>query len=57
MSAPALRREPVLADQPAEQITAADPIKVDDVGHSRLAGGSLLIGGRCPRERCGRCSL
>jgi hypothetical protein len=35
--ADALRREPVCADQLAEQITAADPIKVDEVGHSRLA--------------------
>jgi hypothetical protein len=29
---PPLCGEPVLANQPAEQITTADPIKVDDVG-------------------------
>ena len=53
-----LRRELVLVDQAAEQVTAADAIKVDHVGHrcSSLGGGSLS-GGRCPRARCGRCSL
>jgi hypothetical protein len=39
----------VVANQPAEQITTADPIKIDDVLHC-LLGRSSLNGGRCPSE-------
>ena len=46
-----LRGEPVLADQPAEQITAADTVKVDDVGDWWLVARRQLAERRPLPER------
>jgi hypothetical protein len=52
-----LRGEIVLVDQPAEQVAAPDAIEIDHVGRPPVGHLGVASGGRCPSERCGRCSL
>ena len=47
-------REPVFVDQAAEQVTAADAIKVDHIGHQVLAAGRLPAPHRSPPQAARR---
>jgi len=51
-----LRSEPVFVEEPAQQLTTADPIELGQIGdRCSSSGGGAAPGGRLPRARCGRC--